>query len=409
MRRLLVLVAIFCISSALWAQDKGQVVEEIVARVNSEIITLSKYQQAESTLADEARQECNGCSQDKIQEMYSEHHANLLRDLIDQALLAQKGKDLGINVEADVIKRLDQIRQQYNWKDMDEMEAQMRAQGMSMEDYKEQLRNDFLTREVIRREVSSHIQISSDDIKQYYAAHQDEFNRPEYVVLNEFFLSTDKKTDAEIAQIEAKANAYLARIRKGDVAFEELAKRYSESTTAKDGGYLGSFQRGQLSKEIEDAVFKLKHNETTDVIRTKTGFLILQLLQHYDAGVQPLDKVRSEIENRIVYERTQPELRKYAATLREESYVIVKPGYTDTAAVGGNSIVEVDPVAAAPKSNKKGKKTAAANNLPATPANAAPLPPAQPAGTTQPGTLPPAQPGQAAAPSQPQPQQGGKP
>jgi peptidyl-prolyl cis-trans isomerase SurA len=418
MKRILIVAAICCVSSALWAQQsKVQVIEEIIARVNTEIITLSKYQTAEETLADEAKQECSGCSPQQLQEMIDDHHVNLLRDLIDQSLLAQKGKDLGINVEVDVIKRLDQIRQQYNWKDMDEMETQMRAQGMSMEDYKQQLRDDFLTREVIRREVSSHIQVSHEDIENYYKEHQDEFNRPEYVVLSEFFLSTEKKSEADVPAIEAKANSYLARIRRGE-SFEELAKRYSESNTAKDGGYLGSFQRGQLSKEIEDAVFKLKRNETTDVIRTKTGFLILQLTQHYDAGIQPLDKVRAEIENRLIFQRTQPELRKYVATLREESYVVVKPGYTDTAAVEGTSIVEVDPAAAAPKSEKKSTKKsgpAAAQKqaapAPAPPAAATPPPPGLPAGTTPPGTPAPGTQPQGTQPqgTQPQPQgaQGG--
>jgi len=399
MKRFVFVATILCVSSALWAQEKGQVIEEIVARVNSEIITRSKYENNEATMEDEAKQECNGCPPQKLQALVLEHRANLLRDLIDQSLLAQKGKDLGINVEVDVVKRLDQLRQQYNWKDMDELESQMRAQGVSLEDYKQQIRDDLLTREVIHREVGSHIQVSREDVDAYYKEHQAEFDRPEYVVLSEFFLSTEKKTEAEITSIEAKANAYLARIRKGD-SFEELAKRYSESSTAKEGGYLGSFQRGQLSKEIEDAVFKLKRSETTDVIRTKTGFLILQLTQHYDAGIQPLDKVRTEIENRIVYQRTQPELRKYVAHLREESYVVVKPGYTDTAAVAGTSIVEVDPVAAAPKvdkSSKKSKKTtAAAAKTPAPPPPAAAAPPPAsgipPAGTPPAGTPPPGTP-----------------
>jgi len=406
MKRLLVAATILCVSSALWAQEKGQVIEEIVARVNSEIITLSKYQTAEATLAEEAKQECNGCAPQKIQELINQHHGDLLRDLIDQSLLAQKGKDLGLNVEVDVVKRLDQIRQQYGWKDMDEMESQMRAQGMSMEDYKQQLRDDFLTREVIRREVSAHVQVSHEDVENYYNEHKEDFNRPEYVVLSEFFLSTDKKSEADIPAIEAKANAYLARIRKGE-SFEELAKRYSESTTAKDGGYLGSFQRGQLSKEIEDAVFKLKRNETTDVIRTKTGFLILQLTQHYEAGIQPLDKVRGEIENRIVFERTQPELRRYVARLREESYVVVRPGYSDSAAVGGSSIVEVDPAAAAPKQDKNSKKSKKSGaGQPAAQKSTAPAAP--PAGTTPPPPGAPSTPGtQPGTPQPSSPPQGG--
>ena len=356
MKRLVLLAAILCVSSTLWAQEgKGQVIEEIVARVNNEIITLSDYQRNQAQLADETRQDCPSCSAEKMQEMIQTRRANLLRDMIDQSLLAQKGKDLGINVEADVVKRLDAIRQQYGWKDMDDMEAQLRAQGISLEDYKNTLRNGFLTQEVIRREVNSRIQVTSDEEQQYYKEHEKDFNRPENVVLAEFFLSTDKKPESDIPAIEAKANAYLQRIRNGE-SFEEMAKHFSEGSTAKDGGFLGSFERGQLSKEIEDVVFKMKRGDVSDVIRTKTGFLILTVLQHFDAGLQPIDKVRNEIDNRIVYAQTQPELRKYLAKLREESYLVIRPGFTDTASVSGTPIVEVDP-SAAPGKNEKDKKS----------------------------------------------------
>lgn len=349
-------MAILCVSSTLCAQEgKGRVLEEIVARVNNEIITLSDYEKAESQLAEEARQDCPGCGTEKLQEMLETKRANLLRDLIDQSLLAQKGKDLGINVEAEVIKRLDELRQQYGWKDLDEMETQLRAQGISLEDYKNTLRNGFLTQEVIRREVNSKIQVTGPEEEAYYKAHQADFNRPENVVLSEFFLSTEKKPESDIPAIEAKANYYLQRIRKGE-SFEELAKHFSEGSTAKDGGYLGSFERGQLSKQIEDIVFKMKKGDVSDVIRTTTGFLILLVLQHYDAGIQPIDKVRNEIDNRIAFQETQPELRKYLANLREESYLVIRPGYVDTAAVAGNPIVEVDPAAAQTNDDKKSKK-----------------------------------------------------
>jgi peptidyl-prolyl cis-trans isomerase SurA len=368
MKRLLPIAVIFCISSVLQAQEKGKVIEEIVARVNNEIITLSDYERAEGTLEEEARQDCPACSPDKVQEVLKNRRANLLRDLIDQSLLAQKGKDLGLNVQTDVVKRLDELRQQYGWKDMDEMESQLRAQGVSLEDYKQTLTNGFLTQEVVRREVGSHIQVSREEIEKYYTEHTQEFNRPENVVVSEFFLSTDKKPESDIPQIEAKINAYLVRIRR-EGNFEELAKRYSEGSTAKEGGYLGSYKRGELAKEFEEPLFKMKKGDVSDVFRTKTGFLFFRVVQHYDAGIQPLEKVRNEIENRLAYERTQPELRKYLATLREESYLIVKPGYTDTAGVANNPIVEVDPAAEPSSADKK----AAKKKKKATPANAANL------------------------------------
>jgi len=338
----------------------GRVVEEIVARVNNEIITYSEYQKAEAELHDEVRQDCQGCSQDRINAMYDEHLKNLLRDQIDQSLLEQKAKDLSINVEPDVIKRLDQVRLQNNFPSMEALQAAVESQGMSWEDYQANFRNQLLTQEVIRREVGSRVDIGHDDVKKYYEEHKQEFVRPEQVLLADIFLSTEGKTPDQVEAVRKKANDLLARLKKGD-DFAELAKRNSEGPTAKDGGELGAFERGQLSKQLEDIVFGLQKNQLSDVIQTKTGFEILKVIEHFDAGQQPLEKVEPEIENRIYAERMQPILRNYLAELREESYVIVKPGYLDSAAVTTNTgIKEVAPTpdAADKKLSRKAKKAA---------------------------------------------------
>jgi len=336
----------------------GKVVEEIVARVNNEIITFSEYQKSESELREEVKQDCQGCTQDRLNTLYEERQKNLLRDQIDQSLLQQRAKDLGISVENDVIKRLDQVRQQNNFPTMEALQAAVEGQGMSWEDYKGGIRNQLLTQEVIRREVGSRVDIGHDDVKKYYDEHKQDFVRPEQVVLADIFLSTEGKTPEQVAVIQKKAADLLARLKKGD-EFSELAKRNSEGPTAKDGGELGAFERGQLSKQLEDTVFALNKNQLTDVIQTKTGFEILKVLEHFEAGQQPVEKVEPEIENRIYAERMAPILRNYLGELREESYVVVKPGYVDTAAVSTNvGIKEVTPTPDAPdkKLSRKAKK-----------------------------------------------------
>jgi peptidyl-prolyl cis-trans isomerase SurA len=342
----------------LKGSGNGRVVEEIVARVNNEIISYSEYQKAESELHQEVTQDCQGCPQDRLATMYEDRQKNLLRDQIDQALLEQRAKDMGISVETDVIKRLDQVRLQNNFASMEALQAAVEGQGLSWEDYKANFRNQLMTQEVIRREVGQRVDIGHDDVQKYYDEHKDEFVRPEQVLLSDIFLSTEGKTPEQVEVIHKKAIDLLARLKKGD-DFAELAKRNSEGPTAKDGGELGAFERGQLSKQLEDTVFAMNKNQLSDVIQTKTGFEILKVYDHYQAGLQPMDKVEQEIENRIYAQRMQPILRNYLAELREESYVVVKPGYLDTAAVTTNTgIKEVTPTPDAPdkKLTKKAKK-----------------------------------------------------
>ena len=354
--------ALACIAAALMpssarAQAKAAVVEEIIARVNNDIITQSDYQHADLQLKDEIAHDCQNCLPDRMAAEYKDQQKDLLRGLIDQSLMVQRAKDMGISVESDLVKRLDDVRKQNNMNSIEELEKAVEGSGLPWEDYKTQIRNGMLTQEVIRREVGSLINIPSEEVKAYYTAHSDEFTRPEEVQLTEIFLSTDGKSPEEIESVHRKAEDLLARVRKGD-DFNEIAKRYSEGSTAKDqGGDLGVFKRGVLSPQLNDVVFKMEKGQITDVIQTKTGFEILKVEAHFVAGLQPLDKVENEVMNKLYMVKMQPSMRTYLGELREESYVMVKPGYTDSAAVPGASVIqEVQPTPDVATKNKAKKK-----------------------------------------------------
>jgi peptidyl-prolyl cis-trans isomerase SurA len=333
--------------------NSGRVVEEIIARVNNEIITRSEYEKARTAAADEAKQDCQGhCTPEQLEIAIEDRQKNALRDLIDQSLLVQRGKDMGLSVEPDVIKKLDQVRIQNNIASMEDLEKAVSAQGVNWEDFKNNIRNGVLTQRVISSEVGSHITIGHDEIEKYYNEHKAEFVRPEQVALRSIEINTEKKSPEEIVELKKKAETTLKRIKDGD-DFGEMAKRFSDGSTAKQGGFLGVYKRGELSKELEDTVFKMRKNEVTDVMETKQGFLILQVLEHYDEGEQSLAKVEPEITDKLYSARMEPAMREYVKTLREQSYVVIKPGFQDIAG-GGNS--EIQEVSATPEATKKSKK-----------------------------------------------------
>jgi peptidyl-prolyl cis-trans isomerase SurA len=342
--------------SAARAQAKSVVVEEIIARVNNDVITMSDYQKADEQLREEVAHDCQGCPQDKLMAAFKDQQKDLLRGLIDQSLMVQRAKDMGISVESDVIKRLDDVRKQNQLASLEDLEKAVEASGLAWEDYKTTIRNGLLTQEVVRREVGSHINIGNDEVKKYYDAHPQEFTRPEQVVLAEIFLSTEGKSPEEIASVQRKAEDLRNRVMKGD-DFNEIAKRYSEGSTAKDGGDLGTFKQTELAPQLEEVVFKMEKGQITDVIQTKTGFEVLKVEAHYKAGLQPMDKVENEIMNRLYMVKMEPQMREYLAQLREESYVMVKPGYTDSAAVAGASVItEVQPTPDVATKKKEKKK-----------------------------------------------------
>src|SRR5215813_5354371 len=336
--------------------ESGAIVEEIIARVNNEIITRSEYEKSLAQTEEETRQDCQGkCTPEQLQSELEVRKKNALRDLIDQSLLAQRGKDLGISVETDVIKQLDQIRIQNKLKDMDELEKAVSGQGLNWEDFKNNIRNRILTQKVVSQEVGSHISIGESDAQKYYEAHKSEFVRPEQVALREIIVNTEGKKSTELPDLRKKADTALKRVKDGE-DFGEIAKRLSDGATKEQGGYIGTFKRGELAKQLEDVVFKMKRNELTDVLETKQGFLVMQVLEHYDEGEQSFEKVRNEIMDQLYNQKLAPAVREYLKTLREQSYVVIKPGYAELAGGGNSEIQEVNATPEATKAAKKGHK-----------------------------------------------------
>ena len=332
--------------------ESGKTVEEIIARVNNEIITRSEYDKALGSAEEEVRQDCQGkCTPDQLQAALAERRKTALRDLIDQSLLAQRGKDMGISVETEVVKQLDALRQQNKLASMDDLEKAVSSQGMNWEDFKNKIRNHILTQKVISQEVGSHVSIGESDAQKYYDEHKAEFVRPEQVALREIIVSTEGKKEAELPDLKKKAETALKRVKDGE-DFAGIAKRLSDGSTKEQGGYIGAFKRGELAKQLEDVVFNMKRNELTDVLETKQGFLVMQVIEHYDEGEQSFDKVKNEIMDRLYNEKLEPAAREYLKTLREQSYVVIKPGFAELAG-GGNS--EIQEVSATPEANKQKK------------------------------------------------------
>lgn len=334
----------------------GDIVDEIIARVNDAIITRGDFEKAKEKDRSDLQQQFPGDWQSK----WDKQEKETLRGLIDQQLLLEKGKELGLTGDAEVIRRLNQMRQQMNLPTMDALEEEAKKQGISFEDFKETIRTGVVAEQVIGREVGSHLsaKITDQDVKDFYEKHQKELEGAEEVSLSEILVSTqpakpatedkpenkdkdEKKPDqaaqpvvedpADVEKAEAKAKALLEQLRKG-AKFEDLAKQQSNGPTAAEGGRLGTFKRGELAKDFEDKTFSLKAGEYTDVIRTKQGFIILKVNAHRAGGVPPLKDVEENIKQAIYSQRLEPAAREYLTKLREQAYIEIKPGFVDAGA-----------------------------------------------------------------------------
>ncbi|MFI5114106.1 MAG: SurA N-terminal domain-containing protein, partial [Terriglobales bacterium] len=227
------------------------VVEEIIARVNNQIVTRTEFIRSRDQLKQEIQQQ-EPARADRI---FSEKQRDVLRDLIDQQLLLEKGKDLGITGDTELVKRLDEMRKQMSLESMEDLEKAAQGQGVSYEEFKQNLRNQIITQRVIGQEVGSHLAMNKEEEQKFYDEHREEMQQPEQVRLSELLIAPKtaappaagadaaaqaaSPADAEAAQAAARAKAedLLDQLHKG-ASFEDLAKKYSDGPTAHDGGDL---------------------------------------------------------------------------------------------------------------------------------------------------------------------------
>ena len=386
MKKLQLVLLSLCLISLPVLLNADSLVEEIIARVNNSIITSSEYARSKEQLKEEIKQQ-DTTNADK---QFVEKERDVLRDLIDQQLLLDKGKDLGITADTELIKKLDEMRKQMNLESMEDLEKAAQSQGISYEDFKQNLRNQIITQQVISREVGTHLNITKEEEQKFYEEHKSEMEQPEEIRLSEILVSTQKPTpsiqpigkneqaiaptdgkpadgttpplapevpEADlVAAAETKARAVLEQIKKG-AAFDEVAKKSSDGPSAAQGGDLGYFKRGTLSKELEDRTFAMKVSDVSEVIRTKQGFVILKVTEHQQAGIPPLKQMEPRIQDALYYQKLQPALRAYLKKLREDAFIDVHQGYVDTGASPNQTKpVETPGKEAGAKNLKKKKK-----------------------------------------------------
>lgn len=328
-----VFFALLAFSSMGFAADNFTVVDQIVAKVNGDIVSQDEIQRFQKDLAQELKTQ--GAAGAQYQEMLVEKQKDVLRDRIDELLLIQKGKELNINVDSDVSKYIANVQRQSGLTDIDKFHDWVRQQsGMSYEDFLNQAKNSMLTREVVGEEVGRHINISDKEIQAYYDAHKSDFIRDEKVFLSEILISTEGKDAAGVAAAEKKAKEIQTEAARGE-RFSDLARDNSDAATSKDGGVLGGYKKGDLAKQIEEAVWNLPKGAVTQPIKLATGFEIFKIDDHTKQGLAPVADVKPDIENILYAPKMQPKVREYLTELRRQAFLQIKPGFVDTGAAPG--------------------------------------------------------------------------
>jgi peptidyl-prolyl cis-trans isomerase SurA len=312
---------------AFVAPTRAEILEQVLVKVNGDIITKTQLEQRQVAVL---RQRLNNQvdaeamkNDEQLKKMLAEITPELLVNAVDELLLVQRGRELGLHLGDDQFKQVvANIRKEQGLEDDAKFQAALKQENMTMEDLRNQLERQMLIEQVQRQEVGSKLTITEEEAPQYYANHPDEFTDPSAVTLREIFVAgpADAKgvNVAEDEQAQKKAADARERILKGE-DFGKVAGEVSDSPSKSNGGLIGPFSRSDMSPQLQQMVDKMKPGEITPVIRTPKGYQVFKLGSRTARELQPFDKVRDRIADKVAAQRTRVEMRKFLARLRDQA------------------------------------------------------------------------------------------
>jgi len=305
------------------APVQGEVVEEIVAWINGDIITLSDLNESEQMrLADVYRQQTG----EELDQQVKELQENLLLDMIDHKILMDNFELLPYDFTGLGDFLFKNFVEQQGIASTEELERMLAKEGMTPDDFKQQLIEVFAPEEVIRFEVSKRISVSNSEIEAYYQTHSDEFFVPGNVSFREIVLLAEG--EEQKAERRKEVASVIARVRAGE-DFGDLAEEVSEAGTRSSGGLIGPLAKGELATQLEELAFSISIGEVSEPLETAYGFHILKVVSRSEDSSRSSEDVREEIRAKLENDKYFAELQTFMERARSEAEWCVKPRFRD--------------------------------------------------------------------------------
>jgi peptidyl-prolyl cis-trans isomerase SurA len=312
------------------APMRAEVIEQILVKVNGEIITKTEL---EARQVSALRQKLQGQQVDSeslkndatLKKALAEVTPPLLVNAVDELLLVQRGKELGLHLADDQFKAVvANIRKEQGLQDETKFQQALAQEGMTMDDLRKQLERQMLIEQVQRQEVGSKLSITEEEARQYYALHPEEFTDAASVTLREIFVEVPAGAGGISVSKDDEAKQRIEEVRqralKGE-DFAKLAAELSSSPSKANGGLIGPFSQADMSPQLLALVEKMKPGDITQPIRTPKGYQLFKLETLKPQAVQPFDAVRDLIADKVAGARTQTEMRKFLTRLRAQAII----------------------------------------------------------------------------------------
>jgi peptidyl-prolyl cis-trans isomerase SurA len=315
----IVLVLLSC-----WAWPAGtfaepELVDRIVAVVNDEVISLYDLEQAMKPYRQQI--EALGYGSDQERRMLFKLREDLLNQLVDEKLTDQEVKKYKISVSDEEVDRFIENLKKSNFYTDEQFQAALAQEGMTLDEYRERVRERMLRTQLLNRQVKSKIVITEEDIRSYYEAHKEQYAGEKKFHLKHIVIRVPAMADsARRAAVRRQMAEILERLRAGE-SFAALADRYSDPEVTLAGGELGVFAFGSLAPRIQEAVRELSPGDLTPVIESEQGYQIFLVERIEDTPTRSFEEAAPEIEEKLVEEVVDTYFAEWLENLRARSHV----------------------------------------------------------------------------------------
>ena len=317
----------------LAAQSQQQVIEQVLVKVNGDILTKSDLEERQIVALRQRNLNPELLKNDEqLKKVIAEVTPQILVAAIDEMLLTQLGREKGLKLTDEQFNRwLASMRKDQNLEDEKRFQEALKQEGMTIADVRRNVERQFVMREVQSQEFGGKLQITEEEARQYYQANQKEFAEPATVTLREIFIEVPTVMQQGKPMISVgrddeaakKAADVRARLTAGE-DFAKVAGEVSNSASKANGGLIGPIATSELSPDLHQLVDKMKPGDISEPIRTSRGYQILKLETSKAAGVRPFDAVRDLVADRVYQDRANSEMRKFLDRVRRQAIIVWK-------------------------------------------------------------------------------------
>ena len=312
------LVAASAFPGSVYAQE-SELIDRIVAVVNSDLITLYDLNRAFKPYEENIK--ALGYAPEKERETLFQVRKDLLNQLINSKLADQEIERAQITVsEQDIDETIERIKESRSASD-EQLREGLARQGMTMAEYRKEIREQILRTKLVNREVKSKIVVTKEDIKAYYDSHQEEYAGEKTYYLYNLFVSLSPQAEPSETEVAlGQMQDAKARLDQG-LSFEVLFNELKDSSSRIQGTNLGLYRLDELSEQLQGAVEKLNAGEYTEVLDTDFGPQILYVQKIQETPAKPLDEIESEIAEILYNELVDNKYQDWLNDLRKRSLI----------------------------------------------------------------------------------------